>query len=477
VKLFFAPDGVKVAQLASIRATGSDSHKGGKQVLILKFDASPRPVHLVYKPADIEADARIVGRTRGIGGEELQLADLGLHGIDKSFPRPGFAERIADWLEIPDAIPVYRFLPRLIGSGLPGTDALPIRNSYGYIEFLSHVPACDDAGKIVEGFDVGTSDWILTGQEQLARYYRESGRLMAMATVLGLVDLDAGNVIVHERRPFLIDLEFVYATDKIGLEMTGLLVPGRANSAGMGGYQEFEVDMSGSTPVCSRSYVSTSTDGSHHKLDGTDACSLAMSTGFAETMVCLGAHMDDVISFIREELANCVGRVKVFATGELNNAFRQAYGRELDRPMPDWKEHVDNEPEWRICFTPDSLAGSAKWFASTPQSFQRDIHGLDMPAFYRRLSSHLMLDSEGVPVERDKKRWNSKLSAAQGTVDNLKNIKAGWQLVGTPTKALDALICSGLDVIRTECSNKNKRALEVGHRRFEIKDGNWTATG
>jgi hypothetical protein len=440
--LFFAPDGVTITDLARIRATGSDSHKGGKQVLILTFAAKPHPVQLVYKPGDIEVDARILGRTHNIGRDGVHITDLKLSLIDPSLCKPSFSERISDWLGISEAVPVYRFLPRLTGSSLGNGDDLPIRNSYGYIEYLSHLPDSNDEGAIKGDYDRAHADWVFGDTDSPDRFYRESGRLMALATVLGLTDLHAANLIVHQRRPYLIDLEFTCATEKIGLELTGLLVPGQAQNAGIGGIEEFDLDINGPHSVVSRSYISLKKDGTPHKLDGSDACAGAMSSGFAETMDCLGAHMDEVISFVKDELGNCIARFNVFTTQELNNAFRAAYGREVTRQMPDWKQHKDHDPNLEICGYPGSLENSVKWFASTPQCFQRDIAVLDMPAFYRRLSTRWLLDSEGRRVERNSKKWEFNAPGVAWVVGNLQRIKPGWHVVGSRTKDLDALVAS-----------------------------------
>lgn len=245
-KAFF--EGRQLSRLSKIRTTGNDFHKGGKQVLILTFEVAgngpgaTETGRVVYKPSAVEIDCRIVGDssifTPGGVSPKGPLDDAGYTQdasltelINKYNPagqgrdgfttgrrgggRQGFVTR---------ALPTYRILPYNRGS---------VAMAYGYIEFLTHAP--DDlilppvdpgvstdpddkrprivqvvAAAVMEQLSqaaVAKSDWITADPKDARVFYHQFGGIMAMATAISLSDVHVQNVIVHDRRPHLIDLE------------------------------------------------------------------------------------------------------------------------------------------------------------------------------------------------------------------------------------------------------------------------------
>ena len=220
-------------QLLKIQPTGSDSHKGGKQVLIFEFavhNASPRKV--VYKPSDIETDYRIIGDTQavqGLGlpaGESLtEITNRQLENENREFIQDEWDPAPADiprWLERL-RLPTYRILPRNPGSQQALQHAqLNIGDSYGYLEFIDHQPQLHSPfsdGEIVKKTHIRhlwestpaaarqAFDWITDTQDDAIVLYRQWGQLMAMAHVFSITDLHMQNQIVHQKKPTLIDLE------------------------------------------------------------------------------------------------------------------------------------------------------------------------------------------------------------------------------------------------------------------------------
>lgn len=211
--------GSKMTELKKIRTTGNDFHKGGRQVLILSFqlagpvaggDGAPELGRVVYKPSGVEIDCRIVGDSATVNkvrpqlyAQKSSLTEI----INKYLPpgqaRDGFTTR---------ALPTYGVLPY-------NRDSVP--DSYGYIEFLTHGPELDvpivsrdkipeAVGEKVRTLDRGTiaaSDWITPNPTDAQVFYHQFGALMAMAMAVSLCDLHLQNVIAHDRRPHLIDLE------------------------------------------------------------------------------------------------------------------------------------------------------------------------------------------------------------------------------------------------------------------------------
>src|SRR5262249_51818556 len=122
-------------KLTAIQSTGSDFHKGGQQVLILTFSiqGATRTLHVVYKPSDLEVDCLIVGDTQAVNilrprFQQSSLMEM-LNSLIQGRQDLGLY-----------AFPTYKILPLSPGSLLsPDHDGtLPIRNSYGYIQFLEY---------------------------------------------------------------------------------------------------------------------------------------------------------------------------------------------------------------------------------------------------------------------------------------------------------------------------------------------------
>lgn len=202
-----APNTPQIVRLTRIDTTGSDFHKGGGQVLLLGFiDSANAQRRLVYKPTDIERDFRVVGNTAVLAatiGDNPKLTVVTKKGVTRAnlLNNQGgnqgrsLAEMVNELGQDQDPkIPTYRILPVYPGSSLAAADGgFPIRESYGYLEFLSY----------------GEADNRLDG-EQATTYYRSLGAAVAVCYAFQVTDLHQENLIVHQRMPHLIDLEMAY---------------------------------------------------------------------------------------------------------------------------------------------------------------------------------------------------------------------------------------------------------------------------
>ena len=205
---------VPLAQLLRIASTGSDFHKGGKQVLILTFrrlipseKQVPARFQLIYKPSDVEIDRRIIGvqynRNRVPIGPNLGPSLMEI--INRLIP--------ADW----PRLPTYRIFPRVFGSENP---APGIRETYGYIEFLGDPPLADNTVGQAPNYLTGAGNFRFYSESKNDRakfthtFYRIAGYLLAIASTFSIQDLHAENVIAFQFAPYLIDLE-VSLTQKI----------------------------------------------------------------------------------------------------------------------------------------------------------------------------------------------------------------------------------------------------------------------
>jgi hypothetical protein len=207
---FFPGD--TISKLSKIRTTGSDFHKGGKQVLILSFSLalSPDPGRVVYKPSPVEIDCRIAGNSAAVNKIKPQ-------GYTQSTSLTEVLNRYT---------PSHRVTGGFTSAALPTYTVLPfnrdsLTDAYGYIEFLHREPEVDgpfttfsemlqkQADKVgsLSQADVQSSDWVVADWPSERVFYHQAGRLLAMAYAVSVSDLHVQNVIAHGKSPCLIDLE------------------------------------------------------------------------------------------------------------------------------------------------------------------------------------------------------------------------------------------------------------------------------
>ncbi len=127
--------------LSEITSTGSDFHKGGQQVLIFTFTThywhgfrnwreANSTLKLVYKPGDVEIDCLVAGESAAVN-----------RATGVAFQVQSLAELFNDWIAThpaagQEALPTYRILPRHPVSPYVGLPPYPVRQAYGYLEYL-----------------------------------------------------------------------------------------------------------------------------------------------------------------------------------------------------------------------------------------------------------------------------------------------------------------------------------------------------
>jgi hypothetical protein len=257
-------------KVSELKLSGGETHKGGRQLIFIKFRAAPDTVagrqrrcrscvargrhnhntindnatvfkNLCYKPSDVEFDARIVGNTQMLNHRLAPLVPAGAWnagGANDDTHLPLFQaggslfERL-NALGAPN-LPTYRTFPRKPGSRRADN---AIADSYGYIEFLSHRPK--RSGTTVNGEHQGNIpqaewDWIVTTQAQSRRFYDLWGWYTALALVFAMNDAHEGNFIVHNKEPYFIDLEASIAKASNTIQAT--LMNGIYNNGTGAGY-------------------------------------------------------------------------------------------------------------------------------------------------------------------------------------------------------------------------------------------------
>lgn len=216
-------------------------------------------LRLVYKPGDLELDYRILANTvetaNRLGAPRTPLP-VTPHGslLEVCQPAANF-------------LPTYFILPRYSCSGaaLRVDGSAPIDEAYGYIQFLDHepergkavrkkVPELDDNGRkrrddrgevIMRNAMVGTDgdplkldsygnkldwatcdpeklDWITLNNADIQPFLEIFGWYMAIGLTFSLNDSHAENVMVHKRKPYLIDVEISFKSPTINIFSTML---------------------------------------------------------------------------------------------------------------------------------------------------------------------------------------------------------------------------------------------------------------
>ncbi|RKH18247.1 DUF4135 domain-containing protein, partial [Corallococcus sp. CA047B] len=191
----------RIVRLTKLDLSGSDLHKGGKQVILLTFETREgKAKRLVYKPSDVMIDFCLVGRCDYMRKNSGKFSQL-------PFRPNSLMELLNTGIQEQFQLPTYRILPRKVGT----------LRAYGYIEFVTYDQYIDKA--------------------QARLFYSVFGQLLAIALTFGLRDFHLSNLIAHEGKPHLIDLEMAFG-QVTSLTDTNLL---GGDSAGTG----FQVQHSG----------------------------------------------------------------------------------------------------------------------------------------------------------------------------------------------------------------------------------------
>lgn len=223
----------QLVRLIGIQSTGSDFHKGGQQVLILTFDlfvvitdnmgdTSPMggTLRVVYKPSDLEADCLIAGNSAAVNAVHANFQAASLFEILNTL-----IEAEKETKPRLQTLPTYKILPYNYGSSLHAVGgALPIRTSYGYVQFLEHKHA--PGRNIWNYYPFGESDFkIFPTQDAVAiskQFYQQAGELVAVASSFSILDMHIENVIVSRYQCNLIDLEISVTLPVVNAKTTSL---------------------------------------------------------------------------------------------------------------------------------------------------------------------------------------------------------------------------------------------------------------
>jgi Domain of unknown function (DUF4135) len=459
--------GLYLSALTGITSTGSDYHKGGQQVLVLTFATRTfggywplaSTLKLIYKPADLELDCLIAGESAAVnravgGGVPFMQASLVEIFNTQAANNPGVVEQL----------PTYRILPRNPTSPYVGVGPVPIRQAYGYIEYLDY----SLTGETLSAFNfypLGASDYlILQSQNEvpiIEKFYRQAGQLLALAVTFSLFDLHIENVRAKTYQPHLIDLEISltsttnFVTDTLLLfTLMGTATGGydgsvRANEDWIYTFVPF---LNPPAPPQEHLNQVFLTKVYQNRLYGqrpdrriVPVCVYYLLQGLQNGMNTLrAAQQAGAFAAWFARLANVLVRVVPLATSDWNQVRQQIYADALalapppPPPLalaPTIAEQVRRKltAMWNaygVAATPEP-----KFAALTAPQVPLDLANFDIPTFYHRIGTTDLLDSMGntIPVPAQITVYNAAIPPAPVVVNT--NVGRVTYFAAPPTAA------------------------------------------
>lgn len=209
----------QLKKLKSIKSSGNDLHKGGQQVMFLTFETlQGKPVKVVYKPSDLEFDCRFLGDTQALNAVNPSFFD----GTMSLYDMMNEVITSTSAMQSYKKMATYKILPKNEGSKLLSTNGKrSIRNSYGYIEFLTSDVDRDERGTLTKFLYLisrrdmqsvrAYSDYNIRTFENVGKiesdFYNQIGKMIFLASLFSMTDVHVENLLVHKRTPYFIDLE------------------------------------------------------------------------------------------------------------------------------------------------------------------------------------------------------------------------------------------------------------------------------
>ena len=455
-----------ITSLNNIRSTGSDFHKGGKQVLILTFEITYKEsqeykrgkLKVVYKPSDLEIDCLIAGDSAAInrvqtGFMEKSLFEIYNTGVEK------YGKQLA---RLGEGLDTYRILPRnFISSQAPDQYPLPIREAYGYIQYLNHKVFLSNKRMIfdLEYLEVGgESDYLIFPDDKtksaiISRFYRKSGAFVALACSFSILDMHCENIRVMQYSPYAIDLEISLTGEVNNVTDTDLLASDAGGMNAVSSEENSDWDIKKVFNKASRQQEWTVKRGRQVKYHQNRLWNIkragfktpiplddsALLEGFETGMTILSACQtnNDFDSWFKR-IQNVVVRFLMAGTGELTELRDKCFvenvseGKELGMTL---------EKLLRVQYESGSSRYMKPPHPSQPSPFERkanpyfvflawpqtkeDYENLDIPAFYHRIGTLDIVDSRGkqLPLPASIKIGRSTIFANTPTLLNVKRLQ------------------------------------------------------
>ena len=424
-------DDFAILHLSKIKSTGSDFHHGGQQVLILTFDVVesvdygppigvlPRrgTLRVVYKPSDIEVDCLIAGDSapvnRALGNQFMAASLFEIYNTRLQ------AMKTANPAFTGLPLSTYRVLPRNYLSGVGNPAPLPIREAYGYIEYLDN-DLSGTAPQVFGYYPFASSDYLIFRSDDetaiVTDFYRREGALCAVAGSFSLHDMHIENVRVMSRLPHLIDLEISLTSAVSEIESTLLL--GR-----LGGITGINVDAQDfvwhveNPDTQGQAYLGRKYEDNYYQnrlwrstADGRkqmvpiDRPNLVRGFNDGMSVLRAGQQNGDFNAWFAR-LDNVLVRYTPYGTSEFKNVRTQIFIDEVERDRGWTLQEAQQEYLIRLLTDKyDAFAAAGNrtalpdFVALTQEQSGPDYLNLDIPIFYHRIGTTGIVNSRGEAV-------------------------------------------------------------------------------
>ena len=322
----------------------------------------------------------------------------------------------------PEPLPTYKILPYKWGSSLDsnGDGNLPIRDSYGYLEFLEH--RHQPGQTIFNYYPFGFSDFkIFPSADPLpviTKFYQQIGQLLATASSFSITDMHVENVIVSRFQPYLIDLE-ISLTKLIGdVNQTGFFGDDEGGITALwqqGGKQEWKiVEIPDGKPTLERDFEAILRQNRIWTVKPDEVVNpkakpqvVALLNGFRDGLTVVRAGVNDAngnrFTSWFQRLDGAIVRYLPVPTATFGIALREIYNGDNSRDLDFFSAAIlglvkDAYRKYESDPTPQPD------FVALQEIYtEADLQNCDVPVFYHRIGTLDIMDSRGTTVAIPKK--------------------------------------------------------------------------
>jgi hypothetical protein len=438
--------------LSKIKSTGSDFHKGGKQVLILTFsktsyvvnlgdgdlDPVPGELKLVYKPSDLEADCMLAGNSAAVNRVDPAF-DIA-NSLVEIFNNLVENEQQNDSNTPAVKLPTYRILPKNPTSRHQGGYPLPIRDAYGYIEYLSYDLSWT-AIEFFSYFPFATSDWLIFRSQDerpiIEKFYRQLGQWIALACSFSILDLHLQNIRCHQYEAYPIDMEISLTKSVAGVGDTILLAPyvGGINGLNVGN-SEF-VWVVKNSDIKGQAFLDKDYQDDYYQnrlykqtyrgrvLVQINKFYLLQGFQIAMNLLRSGQQNNYFVAWF-DRLNNVLVRYLPYATSEFqairNQIYIDAVLETNGNPVPLIPKIIEMlRQKITTNFNNYNLPSNPNFLALQPNVSSADYENSDIPVFYHRIGSQDIVNSQGqivnIPAQIDIYDMQNYPNVIQGNVN------------------------------------------------------------
>lgn len=429
---------VKVLTLTGISPSESAPHHTGQQVLKLTFNVDGVEREMVYKPSTVEIDAKITGNSKK------------LSQVLRSHHTASFFDLINDKLPAHE-LPTYLIVPRF------DPDGNKIGGGYGYSEFLSHKPWYDldvdtEARNFFRQFapyerdkhfgefqslidtkfnealergkkDVAGCDYITDKQSDVEKYSYLCGAYGAAMCALGISDMYVENVIISNKKPYLIDLGA--ALNISASEIDGAMVFNRAHGAFLDDTRapvrwSCFLDAGGELSSSSENKVEKNRFYMQDKLEPCRQVIPELYRGFQDIVDIICKNKDEFINYT-ESLADTPVRVIAISKAEMYEIQDRFIKSRFSPESIDFNASVQEKKLRLLSKFEQNPDSDCHFKAYSSQYLQKELSNGSFAVFYAKSNSRVLYDCKGEEILQTLEMGN-KSEFSEGDIRQLGNL-------------------------------------------------------